>query len=63
MEDKPNFACPHCKSDNWKKNETTLALMGIKPTGLDKGKPSGQYMETITYVCMKCGHIVFFRIP
>jgi len=63
MVDFPNFDCPHCSSNLWKKNEVSSAIMGISPTSETSGKPSGNYMETITYICGKCGYAVFFRIP
>jgi len=63
MANKPNFTCPHCGNDNWRENETSSLIEGIDSTSTTTGKRSGKYMEAITFVCVKCGYIVFFRIP
>jgi len=63
MTDFPNFVCPHCSNNSWKKNDVSSAIMGISPSSETSGKPSGKYMEAISYLCGKCGYIVFFRIP
>jgi len=63
MSDVPKFDCPHCKTIDWQINDTSSCIEGIHPTGESKGVRSGKYMEVISYVCNKCGYVVFFRIP
>ena len=58
-----DFDCPHCNANSWKINDVTSAIMGLEATSSPGGKPSGKYMEVISYVCVKCGYVVFFSIP